>query len=414
MFSRRMLYGRLRTSLLIFVLVAVAFVTIGTNMFLASQLPLLLSNNPSEHRVSDRSGSSSGASYGRKVRLSENDHDGMLHIVTTRFMQDQSNLVELGWARMALFETFCLPTMIGQLANNYLWFVMVDPKLNADLLQRLRALLTPYPNFYLVASNAKLLEPQNLTVGSPKYDNLILTGDTEMLYKKMFDFHRPLLVETRLDADDGLHKDTLQEIQKVARQLPVDGRGWQIVCAGIHYEWRNPAIGAVHGEGQTHQDTYQLTSGRLRVVKEKICVTPGYTLVKHRQDESLDFPSWPRKGHHLITRDWPECSILHDGSNPLNWTIHNVSGRINNTVTHNCWRKIRFYPAALRPRTITSAGMSRVVSSTNDTFYENQTDILWEWVQRDFGIQPQKALSTSRYLHEHFVGIALDNLKGQW
>jgi hypothetical protein len=434
--SRQLSRWSLRSSLSILFLIALAIVTASTNMFLASQLPLFLNNStflirPSSHRVP--AVSAVNASFHRSIRLSDNDHDDMLHIVTTRFMQDQSDLLDLGWARLELFETFCLPTMIPQQATNFLWFVMTDPKLDADLLQRLRSLLSPYPHFYLIASNTAVLMPQNLAVGSTTRDNLILTGDIDLLYMKMFDLHRPLLVATRLDADDGLHKTTLLEIQRVARQLPVDSRGWQVICAGIHFEWRNDDIGAsgVIGAGEdisTKQEMDHMTSGKLRVVKEAICVTPGYTLIKHRKADSIEFSPWPRIGHQQMTADWPECGISRDVSTLVNVTTTNslnkTSGNIdkgsadyggagNDVPTYNCWKKLKFYPAALRPRTITSAGMNRVRSGPTNIF-DNQTGLFWGYVQRDFGIQADRALSTSRYLHEHFMGIVADNLKGQW
>lgn len=338
----------------------------------------------------------------------------MLHIVTTRFMQQQPTLVELGRARLALFDTFCLPTMIRQQANNFLWFVMTDPNLDADLLQKLQMLLAPYPNFYLIRSNANFLTPDNLNVSSNSDDKMILTGDIEMLYMKMFDVHRPMLVVTRLDADDGLHEITLLEIQNVVRQLPVDQSGWQIVCAGIHFEWRNPGIGAISGGNPAYDGMHRMTSGRIRLVREGICVTPGYTFVKHRGDESNEFPPWPTIGHHLVTRELDECTINQDEARPANSSTTDHRGLLKDAVTHNCWKKLGFFPAALRSRTITSAGMSRIESTLKDTGYENHTNILWEFVRRDFGIRPEKAVSTSQFLHDHLERVASDNLKGQW
>jgi Putative rhamnosyl transferase len=415
MISHNGSYRRIQTSLKIsFMLIAMALASIGTNMLLASRLPPLLATGLFQRRSREQLVMSIVTASDRNIPLLENDHDGMLHIVTTRFMQEQPNLVELGKARLALFETFCLPTMIGQEADNFLWFVMIDPNLDSRLLQRLQVLLSPYPNFFLIASNAKLLSPLNLTVGSPMHDHLILTGDTKMLYTKMFDLHRPLLVETRLDADDGLHKRALLDIQNIAFQLPVDSRGWQIVCARIHFEWRNYAIGAKEIGNITHNLMDQMTSGRLRVVKEGLCVTPGYTLVKHREAENIEFPPWPKIGHHLITRDWPECSSIGGGAIPANSAITKDSGGVDDSITYNCWKKIGQYPAALRSRTITSAGMSRIESNPMGTIYENQTEMFWGFVKRDFGIRPEQALSTSQYLQNHFVEIASENLKGQW
>jgi Putative rhamnosyl transferase len=364
---------------LLVILGLLSLLSAGGNFYMAIKLPRLIVssdvNTPSSKNIPE-------------TVMAEGSK--MLHIVTTRFMQDQPNLVSLGNARLRLFETFCLPTMIRQEADNFLWFVMTDPNLNSGILNRLKALLDPYPHFYLVASNAKLLTPGNLTSGMEAAESIILTGDLEQLYSQMFDLHRPLLIETRLDADDGLHKMALTDIQQMARDLPIDTRGWQIICNRLHFEWRNNEI----LEELSHEIQ---SSGKIRLVREHICTTPGYTLVKHRGSRSVDFPPWPRMGHHLVTRDWPKCQ---------------TEGTKN--VTHDCWIKLEPYPAALRSRTITSAGMSRVEPTPDGIKYENQTEMFWRVVERDFGISRNFALTTSRFLKDNLEEIILDNLEGQW
>lgn len=42
----------------------------------------------------------------------------LIHIVNTRFMQEQGALETLGMARLHLFFTFCFPTMINQSTQN--------------------------------------------------------------------------------------------------------------------------------------------------------------------------------------------------------------------------------------------------------------------------------------------------------
>ncbi|KAG7337310.1 putative rhamnosyl transferase [Nitzschia inconspicua] len=313
----------------------------------------------------------------------------MLHVVTTRFMQNQPNLLALGKARLRLFETFCLPTVIHQETSEFMWFIMTDPNLHPNLFSRLKSLLEPYSNFYLVSSNTKLLTPGNLTQGIEAARTIIHTGDLEQLYSKMFDQHRPLLIETRLDADDGLHKTVLSEIQRLAYELPKDVRGWQIICNRLHFEWRNNEI--LEETNHTIQ-----SSGKLRLVREHICTTPGYSLIKHRIAQSIEFPPWPKIGHHLITREWPNCQS-EGGEN----------------VTHDCWLKLDPYPAAIRSRTITSAGMSRVEPMPDGTMYENQTELFWRVIEKDFGISRHAAVDTSQFLKDNLADIALDNLKGQ-
>jgi hypothetical protein len=221
--------------------------------------------------------------------------------------------------------------------------------------------------------------------------SLILSGDIDLLFERMFDVHRPLLVETRLDADDGLERTALLKIQRTARTLPVDRRGWQIICNRIHFEWRNDEILI------PDSDVDVVSSGKIRLVREHICVTPGYTLLKHRDPSSIDFPQWPKKGHHLVTRDWPEC----------------INERRGN-ATYNCWTKLPPFPAALRSRTMTSAGMSRVESPPGGDRYENQTELFWGMIEDDFGIKASAAIETSRYMKKNLQSIVLDNLKGQW
>jgi hypothetical protein len=121
--------------------------------------------------------------------------------------------------------------------------------------------------------NDKLVTPEILTKSIE--DQLILTGDVDRLRSIMFDNNRPLLLETRLDADDALSRKTLRIIQEAARSLPYDNGGWQVICNNLHYEWRNKEITA-------STDTVQ-TSGQLRLVMESMCITAGYTLVCHRR-----------------------------------------------------------------------------------------------------------------------------------
>jgi hypothetical protein len=367
---------RLQTPFVILGLMS--FLTAGGNFYMAIMFPRLITTSDI---------------ITQSTQDSPNDRQdtGMLHIVTTRFMQDQPNLLALGKARLRLFETFCLPTMIHQEVDNFLWFVMTDPALDSSLLERLKKLLYPYPNFYLVASNDKLLTPGNLTQGVETATSFIRSGNMELLYSRMFDLHRPLLIETRLDADDGLEKTTLSEIQRLANKLPNDTRGWQIICNRLHFEWRNNDI-------LTEPSEEIQSSGKIRLVREQICTTPGYTLVKHRNFRSIDFPVWPRLSHHLVTREWPKCRWEENKKN----------------VTHDCWIKLDPYPAALRSRTITSAGMSRIESTPDGSKYEIPNEMFWDMLDADFGVSRSVAVDTSRYLRDNLRDIILDNLRGQW
>lgn len=390
-----------------YLLVTLSLIFAASNFFLTTWLPL---------DVPDRSLSRLVNGYGhigkiRQVKL----NNSLLHVVTTRFMQGQPKLIALAKARLQLFETFCLPTMLNQETDDFLWFVMIDPELDSSLLQRLKSLLEDRSNFYLIASNAKLLTPSDVTeiLSSEERDSIdattqqkvVLTGDIQLLQNRMLDKNRPLLLETRLDADDGLRFDALSQIQTLAQSLPVDTRGWQIICNNIHYEWRNEEILAIN-----YNSSISISSGKLRVVKESICVTPGYTLVRHREPLSTDFPSWPKLGHNLVAREWPECRVANESI-----VEAFLEGDNNGNATFDCWKKMSFIPIALRSRTVTSAGMSRVESKAEESKkFENRTKMFWSFVTRDLNIEPEKTRLTSQYMRDNLHNIALDNLKGQW
>jgi Putative rhamnosyl transferase len=362
------------TALLLFGVI-LTVVSVSTNLFLAWSLPVATSPSWTRMEHVDR----------KNEAADEHDGRDILHVVTSRFMQLQPDLITLGKARLELFETFCLPSMINQQVDNFAWLIMTDPNLEPSILKRLKELLNPHPHFFLVAMNTKVVTPADLT--SLDEERQFLTGDLDFLRSMMLDTSRPLLLETRLDADDALSGKTLGTLQATARHLPTDQSGWQVICNDVHYEWRNNDV--------LEKNTAIQSSGQLRVVTESICVTAGYTLVRHRAKGSIDFPPWPSIGHHLIMREWPSCS------GPMN-------------VTSDCWTRLPRYPAALRSRTVTSAGMSRVQTSDEDRLYENQTEILWAYVERDFKIEPERAKNTSLFLKSNLEGILADNLKGQW
>jgi len=77
----------------------------------------------------------------------------LIHVVETRFMQQQPSLLELGMARLALFEAFCLPSMLSQTSSNFLWIIRADPKLHPSIVNRLQELLEGRDNFILIGSN---------------------------------------------------------------------------------------------------------------------------------------------------------------------------------------------------------------------------------------------------------------------
>jgi hypothetical protein len=153
----------------------------------------------------------------------------IIHVVSTRFMQGQANLKNLTLARLQLFETFCLPTIVGQeltkaFANqddgdpSFLWIINVDPNLDHTIIDRMVSLLRPYPNFYLVGSNDNIGRWKSKIVGEQIIQGRVelYAGDLKFLTRAFRYRTERIVVDTRLDSDDGLSIFYLQNIQRMA------------------------------------------------------------------------------------------------------------------------------------------------------------------------------------------------------
>jgi hypothetical protein len=82
----------------------------------------------------------------------------LIHIVQSRFMQEQGPLEILGMARLKLFSAFCLPSMIQQSSQDFFWIIKTDPQFTKTavfdmLVQSVRS----HDNIYVVASNANFI-----------------------------------------------------------------------------------------------------------------------------------------------------------------------------------------------------------------------------------------------------------------
>lgn len=199
-------------------------------------------------------------------------------------MQNQPHLVELAKARLHLFATICLPTVIKQSAwGEFVWVIRTDPDLDQGIKRNLISLLKRSGALKEVAAGGKNGDPdqRSLTYVVGSNDNYILANSTTFSPEvvKPFDIRhmltnmvsnpdsvfagrvssaQSLLAEinskksdldhgndddvilwTRLDADDGLNLGYMEYIQsqavryflpeyygkEVLEELVVDGKG---------------------------------------------------------------------------------------------------------------------------------------------------------------------------------------------
>jgi hypothetical protein len=82
----------------------------------------------------------------------------LIHIVNSRFMQSQDVLETLGMARLKLFLSFCLPSMLQQSCQDFFWIIKTDPKFTKTaVFDMLVESVRSHDNIYIVASNANFL-----------------------------------------------------------------------------------------------------------------------------------------------------------------------------------------------------------------------------------------------------------------
>jgi hypothetical protein len=159
----------------------------------------------------------------------------IVHVVFTRFMQQQGTLLQLGSARLKLFETLCLPTLAQQINQQFLWIIRTDLELHSTLKEGLIEALDGLPNVLVVASNVgvdgyhdgsfrKNQAMEEFTTHSEWHGDLDLVRS----YHKASKQHT--LLEMNLDK-------SVQAMTAATFQNDRSGIGWVQLCLGRHLEW---------------------------------------------------------------------------------------------------------------------------------------------------------------------------------
>ena len=379
------------------------------------------------------------------------------------------NLTALAAARLELFETFCLPSMIHQTLQvastkkstskqryyRFLWIIKIDPNLNASFTNQLTKLLEPYPNFFLVGSNhnfgasygrgiapgswrsghagedalyGNASIPDNkryqipLSTNTSKQPHVIYTGDKSLLQSAHSLRAEKIVLETRLDADDGLPLDYLQQIQTSAieklsstsddknNSMSIDNTKarWMYWCLTDSISWHPTVMfNGFFDSPDEHITPYpENDPGRFHLESTDgyVCITPGLTSGISVGAHDSDVP---RYSHFDLLREL----LKNDGDSKNNCLAVNQE---NNESHPNCVQIIQSsttVKAALRARTPTSAGMNNVVIPHKKSLRVHKGQ--WEFVESEFGIKKERAILVNRYLYIHLKEILLENLMGQ-
>ena len=343
---------------------------------------------------------------------SSSDHDikmakeePLVHVIHTRFMQHQPNLLLLGKARLELFTTFCVKTIAEQTSSNFVWMIRVDPKLSSTLLQPLLDSLASYNSLKnrvaVIGSNEVRKGSRDGGFRNDKsmedvtLESLLYGMDLETLQRYHKKAKTSIVLETNLDADDGLAITFVQRTQALAKQLfssRNSNSAWVQICVGKHLEWQFFAPWKKKGTNQ----------GSLLWGSTHICVTPGLTWATQPQAQ----PNFI-KAHHVIKKGTPQCNdtnILNPSSDLGCW--HELPP-LSNTTGEDFM--------AIRARTPTSTGMNRVVLP-QDKYNSKQIakdEKAWPELEPIFAISKLSVQKARHYLNDHLQELVCENLEGQ-
>ena len=241
-----------------------------------------------------------------------NDYN-VVHVIHTRLLQDYSDSVgHLNAARWYLFQTLCVPSMLQQSNQQYLWMIWMDPQLallgeddKVGRLVRDWMQTQPMTSIVVVAANHNDTHvhhnPANQDdnnaptlrnwYGRSQQDwmessNLVAFGSTALLESYYHASQTHVLVETVLDADDALSATFVETVQaQAAVYVGHDTRPHsthvETYCPASHVEWRyypNPP--------KNHHDNQNDSLQRGQLVhyhNRNFCIQSGLTVAYHVQ-----------------------------------------------------------------------------------------------------------------------------------
>lgn len=315
----------------------------------------------------------------------------IVHVIQTRFMQNQPHLVSLGQARVLLFKAFTIPSMMHQTNSQFLWIVRTDPALDAALKRQLVDALSTVPNAVLVVSNDNPEGFRQEACVADITSQTLLVGSLAMVHSYHVAAATHRVLETRCDADDALSTDFVEVVQ--ASAFTMLQQDWMVWCAENHMEWQydSPWTNTTH-------------KGALLGLKAPKCITPGLTWGYSVKAARTDIPV---SKHQQIQSKIPAC--VGNSSYPVSRCLIKLGGEM---------------PLALRARTPTSAGMDHVLISehTEDSFpmqqlrnskWRHSQDAVWESLSALFGVKATDIWSVRAYINDAFALIVRDALTGQ-
>ena len=140
--------------------------------------------------------------------------------------------------RFDLFKTYCLPSVVNQSNQNFIWFLIFDIDTPLKFKTEINTVIKNQPNFKVIYADG--------------FDQLL--PSLKFHIKSHIEKHDDFIITTRLDNDDIIHKDFIKTIQKLYK--PIDNlvidlrKGYQMIIEGKieireFYDPYNPFISLV-------------------------------------------------------------------------------------------------------------------------------------------------------------------------
>jgi len=367
--------------------------------------------------------------------LWKNQYD-IVHVITSRFMIYQPDLVHLGKARLDLFRTFTLPSIQKQTTKEFLWIIYTDPNLNPLLREPLVELVKDEPNVLVLGMNrARFDDFRNKTWMEDVHT--VFSGSHELLKDYHAAAQQRVFVNSRVDADDAVYLNFCSSVQQqTAKALgetarlanynpsnlfPRQQQEFLIICSKNNLEW-----------GYFNPWSNHTKRGHLYGHYTESCVTAG---LSYAYQVGFDSPDRVNRPHHKLNRVFRGCS---EGGSVQ---YHSDTHRMAKNTTHfailpdmrrttNCLAQFdlqqppssssgqNYAYATFRSRTPTSNGMANVLPTQEMAQeriqWKSQQSQAWDTiVEHDFGVLPQDIWKMRQRLEDNMVMLVQDSLHGQ-
>eukprot|EP00957_Ditylum_brightwellii_P083547 6350619-Ditylum_brightwellii.AAC.2 len=293
-------------------------------------------------------------------------------------------------------------------------------------------MLAPYSNFILIASNDHSEEYHSISLMTNIPNASQVWSGDQALVQRVHDVYKTQVVlETMLNADDGLHFTYIEKIQQEATRYLVENvddgtvtdhiattaenMRWRVWCVDNRLEWHPrspfPPPSMSHGGEQSKQkeESNDSPHGYLAIMHADGCVLSGMTFGYGVGSSRASIPLTPyRNDNH----DVPTC-----GKQKV-----------------NCLRRMeKLAPAVIHPYTSASSLVGDIINSSSETTksrmdlpkkkYEKaakkqrskeEQDMMWKGLEAVMHLTKDDIIHTKKYFEEYDMHLVKQKYQIQY